>query len=225
MTLKLHLSIDFLHKLYDDVFKINDEVCGYLQMSDDKLTMYNKKKGERDEKGRGSCSLPEKIAGSQTDYIFHTHPENSYAYPSFQDLWYVMKRRNVYSFIMTIWGLFVVVPRGTIAINDEKTRDDYEKIFKYNITEFHKNTKRGSHVSKSYNDSISEITHFINIVNKLFGEKRRRSKSPTRSSPKRSRSNDDQIDSLGCHLYMYLYSWEDIACEKVNKKKFIEIET
>ena len=28
MTLKLHLSIDFLHKLYDDVFKINDEVCG-----------------------------------------------------------------------------------------------------------------------------------------------------------------------------------------------------
>ena len=60
MTLKLHLSIDFLHKLYDDVFKINDEVCGYLKMSDDKLTMYNKKKGERDANGRGSCSLPEK---------------------------------------------------------------------------------------------------------------------------------------------------------------------
>ena len=52
MTLKLHLSIDFLHKLYDDVFKINDEVCGYLKMSDDKLTMYNKKKGERDANGR-----------------------------------------------------------------------------------------------------------------------------------------------------------------------------
>lgn len=218
----LHLSIDFLHKLYDDVFKINDEVCGYLKMSDNKLTMYNKKQGQRDAEGRGSCSLPDKIVGSKTDYIFHTHPENSYAYPSFEDLWYVMKRRNVYSFIMTIWGLFVVVPRGTVAINDKKTRDDYEKIFKYNITEFHKNTKMGSHVSKSYYESILEISHFINIVNKLFGEKRQRSKSP---SPKRSRSNDDQIDSLGCHLYMYLYSWEDIAREKVNNQKFIEIET
>jgi hypothetical protein len=271
MTLKLHLSIDFLHKLYDDVFKINDEVCGYLKLSDDKLTMYNKKKGERDENGRGSC-LPEKIVGSQTDYIFHTHPENSYAYPSFEDLWYVMKRRNVYSFIITIWGLFVVVPRGTVAIDDDKTRNNYEKIFKYNITEFHKNTKMGSHVSKNYYYSILEIIHFINIVNKLFGttaleprpasqwvrnvsrrfnvpyyvntetgakswskpvvdatgEKRRsRSRSPDRNprSKSRSRSNNHQIDSLGCHLYMYLYSWKDIADEKEKRKEFIEIET
>ena len=131
----------------------------------------------------------------------------------------------MYSFIMTIWGLFVVVPRGTVSIDDKKTRNNYKRIFECNITEFHKNTKMGSHVSKSYYNSILEITRFINIVNKLFGEKRRRSKSPTRSSPIRSRSNDDQIDSLGCHLYMYLYSWEDIAGEKEEKKEYIEIET
>jgi len=283
----LHLSIDFLYELRNDL-KINDEVCGYLTMSDKKLTMYNKKQGERDEEGRGSC-LPDIIVGSETDYIFHTHPKNSYAYPSFEDLWYVMKRRNVYSFIITIWGLFVVVPRGTVAIDDKKTRYDYKKIFKYNITEFHENTKIGSHVSRSYSKSILEITHFINIVNKLFGtaalaprrtsqwvrkvsrrfnvpyyfntatgatswskpvadailEKRQssdprnrrsrsqspdknprnrqsRSQSPTQKSPKKSRSKYAQIDSLGCHLYMYLYSWEDI--EKQKKKEYIEIE-
>jgi hypothetical protein len=147
-----------------------------------------------------------------------------------------MKRRNVYSFIITIWGLFVVVPRGTVAIDDDKTRNNYEKIFKYNITEFHKNTKMGSHVSKNYYYSILEIIHFINIVNKLFGrrrggatgEKRRsRSRSPDRNprSKSPSRSNNHQIDSLGCHLYMYLYSWKDIADEKEKRKEFIEIET
>ena len=118
--------------------------------------------------------------------------------------------------------LFVVVPRGTIATGDEKA---YKKIFDNNIIEFHQNTKMSSHVSTIYNDSILEIAHFINIVNKLFGEKRRRSKSPIRSSPKRSRSNDKEIDSLGYHLHMYLYSWEDIAGEKAKGNEYIEIET
>jgi hypothetical protein len=216
----LHLSVEFLHNLFDDIFKINDEVCGSFQLKDDKLKMYNKKTGQREKSGRGSC-IPEKIVGSKKDYLFHTHPINSYAYPSFEDLWSVMKRRNEYSFIVTQWGLFVVVPRGTIATGDEKT---YKKIFDNNIVEFHQNTKMDSHVSTIYNDSILEIAHFINIVNKLFGEKRRRSKSPTRSSPKRSRSNDKEIDSLGYHLYMYLYSWEDIAAEKAKGKEYIEIE-
>ena len=237
----IDLSIDFLHNLFDDIFKINDEVCGSLQLENNKLNIFNKIKGKRDVNGRGSC-MPVKIVGSKINYLYHTHPINSYAYPSFEDLWSVMKRQSEYSFIATQWGIFVVIPRGKKA--PEKNHEKYKRYFKNNIIEFHENTKQDSHVSKPYNECVLEIIKFINLVNRLFGIKRRsrsksprsRSKSPRRSRSKSPRRSNSESNSKGNskghsegnsegHLHMYFYSWKDIADEKMKGKEYIEIET
>ena len=154
------------------------EICGMLEMYDldvertkQMITQKNVFIGTSN-----SCEVP-KERGRDSPLSFsdelkyHTHPMTSYSYPSFEDLFSVMKKRsdnrNLHSFIFTKWGLWILFPKEKID-NYDKYKNRYNSS--NTIKKFRRNTEpyKRSHLSKPLVEVKEDISKYIETVNKLF---------------------------------------------------------
>jgi len=101
------------------------EVCGVLTLMDPDFFVPTQVSvsTERGDRGRRMCMQV------HDDYIFHTHPISSYAYPSFEDINKVTKRNKIrLSMIFTYWGVWII-HKQTPEIEDmEYLRDEIESL-------------------------------------------------------------------------------------------------
>ena len=176
-----YISEQTLKEIYE---ALNDphEICGILEMYDldvertkQMITQKNVFIGTSN-----SCEVPmdrgrdSPLFFSDDELKYHTHPMTSYSYPSFEDLFSVMKKRsdnrNLHSFIFTKWGIWILFPK------EEKFESrDYDKEYnKYKndqtIKNFRRNTEifKRSHLSKSHQEVRQDISKYIETVNELF---------------------------------------------------------
>lgn len=163
--------------------RLNDphEICGMLEMYDldvertkQMITQKNVFIGTSN-----SCEVP-KERGRDSPLFFsdelkyHTHPMTSYSYPSFEDLFSVMKKRsdnrNLHSFIFTKWGLWILFPKNEKF--EDRNYDKYKNRYNSSntINNFRRNTEpyKRSHLSKPLEQVKEDISKYIETVNKLF---------------------------------------------------------
>ena len=96
----------------------------------------------------------------RTPIIFHTHPLNTYSYPSIEDINKVSKRLNYScSIIASQWGIWQVyrLPGITKTIDIMEPKN-HEKIIPY-IRDLHYKTKLASNVSKPYDETTIRYIH------------------------------------------------------------------
>ena len=180
---------------------LHHEICGVLDIHDleiegTKMIIPSSTVFKGDSSGQKSCEVPkEEKSGRESPLLhdkeelkYHTHPISSYSYPSFEDLFSVMKRRSdgrsVSSFIFTKWGVWTLFPTDNkIEIKNIKFYED-----KYNdnqnIRIFRRDTEvfKRSHQSKDVGDVAEYIWSYVEEVNKLFKK----------------------------YIVIHLYTWEDI---------------
>ena len=174
----MNISKTIVDKIKDYVFKSDVEVCGNLRkptISSNELILTNIKKGSITEyspgKFRGTCE--HEII---TSIILHTHPLNSYAYPSVEDIIKVIKNhgRIVRSVIGCKWGIWDI--KNTDASNIYSTTcknilDDYIRYFLDRIGKYTKNTS-STDKSKDLNDNDMDIINeSINRIEKILNVK------------------------------------------------------
>lgn len=172
----MHIRKEVLEYIIQEIYTDEDyEICGNfdLDSTSGELKILYTVKGTYDAvKGANMCTQTDKYA---SNYLYHTHPYTSYAYPSFDDIWTVVKRRkekNIHftSFIFTIWGLWLLLPVGDSYV-DEKLHDKLKKKFSNTIIEFHAGQKSNSGITKSkeYTPEIYElIINYIKAVQEVF---------------------------------------------------------
>jgi hypothetical protein len=172
----MFLRKQIIESLLTDIYTNNLEICGNLEDDSDthELKILYKEIGKIDaEQGRNLCLYPNDKKG-MSPYLYHTHPYTAYAYPSFEDLWTVVKEREsgirFSSFIFTIWGVWILMPSGHREIDESKIakiKEYYEK----QIYEFH-SAQKGVSKSKKYDSDIQIlIDTYIGIVEKTFKER------------------------------------------------------
>ena len=161
----------FIENIYQRVSNPGLEICGNFRINQTQIhhetlsimSTLDETEGIRDANGRSSC-VPANKNSSQ--YLYHTHPLNSYAYPSKEDLWTCVKRRNnppysfvghYYSYIFTQWGLFSIYPTGS-AIN-EGDEVSMKRNFVNQIVHFHQQTKAGPHQSIPFSQQVHALIH------------------------------------------------------------------
>ena len=172
----MHIRKEILEYIIQEVYNDEDyEICGNFELDDttNELKILYTVKGTYDAVKRANmCNYTDKYA---SNYLYHTHPYTSYAYPSFYDIWTVVKRRNqknihFTSFIFTIWGLWLLVPVGDMYV-DEKLHDELKKTFSSKIIEFHASQTSNSGITKSkeYTPELYElIINYIKAVQEVF---------------------------------------------------------
>jgi hypothetical protein len=124
-----------------------------------------------------SCEVP-KERGRESPLFFsdelkyHTHPMTSYSYPSFEDLFSVMKKRSdgrsIRSFIFTKWGLWILFPKDKKMDNYKKYKIRYNSSQKINDFRIKTEEFKRSHLSKTLEDVREDISQYIDTVNELF---------------------------------------------------------
>jgi hypothetical protein len=171
----MFLRKDIIESLLTEIYSNEVEICGNLEKNDStqELKILYTEVGLVDAEGRNLCINPKEKRG-MSPYLYHTHPYTAYAYPSFEDIWTVVKERRsgirFSSFIFTIWGVWILMPSGDRKINESivhKIKEYYEK----EITDFH-NAQKGKSKSKNYDNDIEKlIVDYIKIVEKTFKER------------------------------------------------------
>lgn len=162
--------------------RLNDphEICGILEIHDldeertkQMIIQKNVFKGNSN-----SCEVP-KETGRESPLFFseelkyHTHPMTSYSYPSFEDLFSVMKKRSdgrsLHSFIFTKWGLWILFPKVE-KMGNSNYNNSAKTAYNLHTNKFRINTEvyKRSHLSKTYEDVREDISNYIETVNKLF---------------------------------------------------------
>jgi hypothetical protein len=172
----MFLRKEIIEYLLTEIYTNDLEICGNLEDDSDthELKILYKEIGKMNkEQGRNLCVYPEDKKG-MSPYLYHTHPHTAYAYPSFEDLWTVVKERDsgvrFSSFIFTIWGVWILMPSGNRYI-DEKIIDKIKAYYEEKIYSFHAAQKSVSK-SKNYNSDIQTlIDTYIGIVEKTFRER------------------------------------------------------
>jgi hypothetical protein len=167
---------EIIEYLLTEIYSNDVEICGNLEKNDStqELKILYKEVGLVDpDKGRNLCVYP-KEKRSLTPYLYHTHPYTAYAYPSFEDIWTVVKERKsgvrFSSFIFTIWGVWILMPSGHRKI-DESIVDKIKEYYDKEIYNFHTSQKSNSK-SKNYDSDIEKLVQsYIKIVEKTFKER------------------------------------------------------
>jgi hypothetical protein len=198
-----YIAKETLEKIKKELEK-DYEICGILEMYDLDLEGYEKMiipsntvyEGKRpyDEytDRQKSCEVP-KEKGSPLFFVheefkYHTHPETSYSYPSFEDLFSVMKKRSdgrrLQSFIFTKWGVWTLFPTDEKIDNYNKNKYENRYNSSKTINEFRRKTEpfKRSHQSKPLGEVREDICKYVDTVNKLFEK----------------------------YIVIRLYTWEDI---------------
>lgn len=172
----MFLRKQIIESLLTEIYANNLEICGNLEDDSDthELKILYKEIGKiDDEQGRNLCLYPKDKKG-MSPYLYHTHPHTSYAYPSFEDLWTVVKERDsgvrFSSFIFTIWGVWILMPSGNRYI-DKTQIDKIKAYYEEKIRDFHTGQK-GVSKSKKYDSDIQTlIDTYIKIVERTFKER------------------------------------------------------
>jgi len=163
--------------------RLNDphEICGMLEIHDldeertkQMIIQKNVFIGNSN-----SCEVP-KERGRDSPLFFseelkyHTHPMTSYSYPSFEDLFSVMKKRSdgrsLHSFIFTKWGVWILFPKAE-KMGNREYKNQYNNYKNNNkINDFRRNTEpyKRSHLSKPLVEVKEDISNYIETVNNFF---------------------------------------------------------
>ena len=172
----MFLRKQIIESLLTEIYANNLEICGNLEDDSDthELKILYKEIGKIDaEKERNLCLYPNDKKGL-TPYLYHTHPYTSYAYPSFEDLWTVVKERDsgvrFSSFIFTIWGVWILMPGGNRYL-DETKFDKIKEYYEEKIRHFHAGQKSVSKSKKYDSDIQTLIDTYIKIVERTFKER------------------------------------------------------
>ncbi len=121
------LENEMLQIMRDHVFKGKEEYCAYLKILpkydtyDIKFDAYTLTMGKTI-KGRKTCDN----VGTNTTYLYHSHPIMSRSYPSTEDVMKLVKHPRSYkvSIIATRWGIYTL--KNTFkSIADNKNIDEY----------------------------------------------------------------------------------------------------
>ena len=170
----MFLRKELIESLLTDIYNNDVEICGNLgeNHSTHELKILYKEVGLVDAEGRNLCINPKEKR--TTSYLYHTHPYTAYAYPSFEDIWTVVKERDsgvrFSSFIFTIWGVWILMPSGHRKI-DETQIKEIKAYYEKKIYEFH-NEQKGASKSKDYDGDIDVLIQlYIKIVEKTFKER------------------------------------------------------
>ena len=171
----MFLRKEIIESLLTDIYNNDAEICGNLGENDSthELKILYKEVGLVNAEGRNLCVYPKEKRGL-SPYLYHTHPHTAYAYPSFEDIWTVVKERDsgvrFSSFIFTIWGVWILMPSGHRII-DETQIKEIKAYYEREIYEFHKKQK-GASKSKDYDPDIETlIQQYIEIVKKTFKDR------------------------------------------------------
>ena len=172
----MFLRKEIIEYLLTEIYANDLEICGNLgdDSNTHELKILYKEIGKIDEEqGRNLCLYPNDKKGI-SPYLYHTHPYTAYAYPSFEDIWTVVKERKsgvrFSSFIFTIWGVWILMPSGDREIDESKI-DKIKVYYEKQIYEFHAAQKSVSK-SKNYNSDIQTLIEtYIGIVEKTFKER------------------------------------------------------
>jgi hypothetical protein len=172
----MFLRKEVIESLLTEIYSNSVEICGNLGENDSthELKIIYKEVGLVDPKtGRNLCIIPKDKRG-MTSYLYHTHPNTAYAYPSFEDIWTVVKERDksvrFSSFIFTIWGVWILMPNSNRKI-DETEIAEIKSYYERKIYEFHA-AQKGASKSKDYDGDIQTlIDTYIEIVEKTFKQR------------------------------------------------------
>jgi hypothetical protein len=167
---------EIIEFLLTEIYNNQTEICGNLGENSDthELKILYKAVGEIDpKKGRNLCNYPDDKK-NMTSYLYHTHPITAYAYPSFEDIWTVVKERDTHvrfsSFIFTIWGVWILMPNSNKYLPEEKI-DEIKKYYEKHIMDFHAKQK-GEHKSIDYSGELDAlIASYIDVVHKTFKDR------------------------------------------------------
>jgi len=167
---------EIIQFLLTEIYKNETEICGNLGENSDthELKILYKAVGEIDaKKVRNLCNYPDDKK-NMTPYLYHTHPITAYAYPSFEDIWTVVKERDTHvrfsSFIFTIWGVWILMPNSNKYLPEEKI-DEIKKYYEREIYDFHAKQK-GEHKSIGYSSELDAlISSYIDVVHKTFRDR------------------------------------------------------
>lgn len=184
------ISTKTINIIKDIVFNRDTEVCANLRHKSNfsnKLSLMNIVEGKVEEyapgKYRGTCNH-EMI----TSVMFHSHPTNSYAYPSVEDILNVVKNHGKIkrSIIATKWGLWDIRNTEISNIYSSTCKYSFSKHIGYFLdrigryTSNRESSKRDTatrhksiDVTKNdkesvINDNISYIENFLNIKIDLY---------------------------------------------------------
>ena len=163
---------EIIQFLLTQVYNNETEICGNLGKNAEthELKILYKAVGEIDpKKVRNLCNYPDDKK-YMTSYLYHTHPQTAYAYPSFEDILTVVKERRSHvrfsSFIFTIWGVWILMPNTDTKL--EKEIDQIKKDYERGIYHFHAKQK-AEHKSIVYTSDIDElIASYIAVVEETF---------------------------------------------------------
>ena len=111
---------------------------------------------------RKSCSYK-----YYSDYILHTHPFSSYAYPSAEDILKVLKNKEIKnSLIVTSWGIWCLCSRAhSKSINVERARADINRI----IRAYSRLAAKGEEYPDINLQKLSEISEKVEQLFRAFG--------------------------------------------------------
>ena len=161
--MNLKLDKDFIEEM-NRLLYAESEYCGNLKVEGDILKKHDMNQGyefRKDGNKRNACDYKDQNA---TDYWYHTHPEKSFSYPSYEDLISIVKHPTKTSFIFTLWGMWVIqvdkitIPQLTKKEVYEDATNDLRKIL----------SNKGSHRCLPLFEVRDTVEELIYLYKALF---------------------------------------------------------
>ena len=124
-----------LKEIYSHVFNTDEEICSYLTIinEDDKVHILEFASGTLTSgdkvNGRRFCDN----IGTNTGYLYHSHPVVARSYPSVEDIMKLIKHPSSFkvSIIATRWGIYTVkntnVSLAQNKVISQKVKNEYEE--------------------------------------------------------------------------------------------------
>ena len=161
--MNLKLDPDFINEME---YLLNEqlEYCGNLKVEGDILKKRDINVGYelyKDGNIRNACNHKDQNA---TDYWYHTHPEKSFSYPSYEDLNSIVKHPTKTSFIFTLWGMWVI-QADKINIPQFIEKQDYVDATNDLRAQL---SNKGSHRSLPYFEVREIVNELIEMYKTLF---------------------------------------------------------
>lgn len=129
------LENDTLREIYAHVFDSDQELCSYLKITRQGYKLYNLDfaegtltSGDKAD-GRRVCDN----IGTNTGYLYHSHPVFSRSYPSVEDIMKLIKHPKSFkvSIIATRWGIYTIkntdVSLAQNKVISQQVKNEYEK--------------------------------------------------------------------------------------------------
>lgn len=164
----LYISKKNLKIIYKEKLPLKHEVCGFIERGDMNSLLVNEQENTLilTESDRKSCKTE-----GYSEIYYHTHPNISKFYPSYEDIRKVMKRNEIMSsIIFTKYGIWEIVRKNRDKYFDnlsEEEKETLEITVKQILDEIYFNNKKGKNL-RDLSSMYRDIQILENVINEDY---------------------------------------------------------